>query len=43
MDGEMIIMGLLQSNLYGSNFTKVHKTDVVNLAQSSKKNGALEL
>ena len=42
-DGEMIVMKLRKDNLYKMNFTKVHRTDAANLAQSSKKNGAFEL
>lgn len=43
MDRKVIVMGLHKSNLYEMSFTKVHGTDVVNLTQSLKKDGACEL
>lgn len=42
LDGEVSIVRLLKNNSYEINFTKVHRADVANLPQPSKKNGALK-
>lgn len=42
-DRDVILMGLHKDNLYETDYTKMHGADVVNLIQSLKKDGALEL
>lgn len=42
LDGEVVVLELQKSNLYEMNFTMVHGTNAVNLAQSWKKDMIFE-